>query len=92
MDIKLENILIDVRTKDDKTFLILIDFGESRKIVTVTMTVAGTFDYMAPELSFSSENPTAAVDIYSFGVSLHKIIEGTSNDTVWLDKKECCLH
>ena len=90
MDIKLENIMIDVTTYDGKTCLslILIDFGESREIITITMTVAGTPDYMAPELIFKIGNPTSAVDIFSFGVALHKIIEGFKRETVWENKKE----
>lgn len=64
-DIKPENIMV----AKDGTFK-LGDFGLAREWVDGSMTVAGTYDYMAPEVKDKAKYDKSA-DIYSLGMVLY---------------------
>ncbi|KAG2159128.1 kinase-like domain-containing protein [Suillus bovinus] len=80
-DIKPTNILID-----DEGNAVLADFGHSRILgnsgfTTSTMTIAGTFRYMAPELMVPENpdiapTPTIASDIWAAGMTGLEILSG----------------
>ena len=76
-DIKLDNILIDEKTKMVK----LIDFGFS-VILNNNMTrlkiFCGTPSYMSPEITRKHEYDGKPVDVWALGVLLYVMITGTS--------------
>ena len=70
-DIKTENILLD-----DEWRVVLADYGFARKArmgVQTAMTIAGTDEFMAPELLFGDPYDERA-DVFSFGVVLWELI------------------
>ena len=69
-DIKPENIMVS----KDGTFK-LGDFGLAREWVDGSMTVAGTYDYMAPEVKDKAKYDESA-DIYSLGMVLYYFANG----------------
>ena len=68
-DIKPQNILKRGGTN------VLVDFGESKMIKSQSsLSMRGTYDYMAPELLRQQKYPYVApgtVDIYSLGITLY---------------------
>eukprot|EP00930_Biecheleria_cincta_P085893 TRINITY_DN7525_c1_g2_i1.p1 TRINITY_DN7525_c1_g2~~TRINITY_DN7525_c1_g2_i1.p1 ORF type:complete len:1066 (+),score=217.97 TRINITY_DN7525_c1_g2_i1:52-3249(+) len=71
-DLKLENVLLDSRG-----YPLLSDFGLAKQVVGKTYTVAGTPDYMAPEVLRRSGH-NRAVDWWALGVVLHVMMSGQS--------------
>ena len=74
-DLKLENILIDRKTKQTK----LIDFGFSKQVSSVRdrlTHVCGTHVYMSPELVQKREYIAGGVDIWALGVLLFILLTG----------------
>jgi len=75
-DIKLKNIIFDIRSKAPK----LIDFGIAQTAESQHLTrdgfVVGTPIYMAPEI-FEGESATIKTDIYSFGATVYHLITGS---------------
>lgn len=69
-DIKPDNIMV----AEDGSFK-LGDFGVAREQVDGSMTVIGTYDYMAPEIMMTS-NYDESADLYSLGMVLYYL----SND------------
>ncbi len=70
-DVKLDNIFVD----KDGNFK-LGDFGVSRAFAenkTTQATIAGTVEYMAPEMLLNKKY-NSAVDVYSLGVVLYKLL------------------
>jgi len=80
-DLKPANILLTLDSRTAK----IIDFGISQSRTTVAMnmssTMRGTIPFMAPEL-FNGKHPTAACDVYSFGVLLYEL---WTNLKAWKD-------
>jgi serine/threonine-protein kinase len=76
-DVKPQNILIERRRAEHAY---LADFGitKARDEANLTMTgsIIGTIDYMAPE-QFLGRGAVAASDIYSFGCMLFECLTGT---------------
>jgi len=70
-DIKPENLLLSV----DST-LKIADFGWCAEIHDSPSTLAGTFQYMAPEVLGSKGSQTEAVDIWSAGVTVLQLLTG----------------
>lgn len=71
-DLKPENILIS-RSGHIK----LADFGFAKQIDTVTYTLCGTPDYIAPEI-IAVQPYTQAVDFWSFGILIFEMLTGTT--------------
>lgn len=74
-DVKTDNILVD---SDDR--VTLIDLGLARFEAAAHVrdgTIAGTPEYMAPEIACGGPT-TAASDIYAAGVILYEVITGTT--------------
>ncbi len=75
-DIKLKNILYDIKTGEAK----LSDFGIAKLPDGLTTTqegfIVGTPIYLAPEI-FLGELATVQSDIYSFGATLYHLITGS---------------
>lgn len=69
-DVKPENIFVN-----DFGYFKLGDFGIARKLENMTygLSQKGTYNYMAPEVSTSS-NYDARVDIYSLGIVLYRLM------------------
>jgi serine/threonine protein kinase len=81
-DVKSDNVLVE--TIDGRDHVKLIDFGlahpdlEGRPATVRTRDmVAGTPDYMAPEV-IRGHGSTAASDIYAAGVILYELVTGTT--------------
>jgi serine/threonine protein kinase/Flp pilus assembly protein TadD len=77
-DIKAANIILD--GVGEKVSACVTDFGLARAALgeTTALTshgIAGTPGYMAPEL-FYGETPSAASDVYSFGIVVYQILTG----------------
>jgi serine/threonine-protein kinase len=76
-DVKPQNILVEQRRAEHAY---LADFGitKARDEANLTMTgsIIGTIDYMAPE-QFLGRDAVAASDIYSFGCVLFECLTGT---------------
>jgi eukaryotic-like serine/threonine-protein kinase len=77
-DIKPNNILLDGTGPNMRLYI--TDFGlarafESEQSLSGKGLVAGTPDYMAPEL-FLGQPPSQASDLFAFGVVLHQIFTG----------------
>ncbi|WP_436786426.1 protein kinase domain-containing protein [Yinghuangia sp. YIM S10712] len=75
-DVKPANVLV----RPDGT-AVLVDFGiasvEGAATVTVTGSLLGTLEYVAPERT-DGHPPTPASDLWSLGVLLYVAVEGTS--------------
>lgn len=75
-DLKLENVLIDRKTKQTK----IIDFGYSTRVKSVKDTklnfICGTPIYMSPELAQRKEYAGGPNDIWALGVMLFILIVG----------------
>lgn len=77
-DIKLDNLLCT-----SQNLLKIGDFGWCSTIADAPTCLAGTFQYMAPEVL--RNNPqTKAVDVWSAGVALHQILVGQPLLTTYL--------
>jgi serine/threonine protein kinase/tetratricopeptide (TPR) repeat protein len=76
-DIKPNNIILDGTGQDLR--LVITDFGLARAHEAEPSfsggQMAGTPDYMAPEL-YQNHPPTQASDLYAFGVVLHQVFTG----------------
>lgn len=77
-DIKPNNIMLDGSGPNVR--LCITDFGLARAFESDTTllgkgTVAGTPDYMAPEL-FLGQPPTQASDLFALGIVLHEVFTG----------------
>ncbi len=82
-DLKSNNVLL--ADAPENTRVVITDFGLAlswstqasltNDLCTAPQQVAGTPDYMAPEL-FNGERPSAASDIYALGVILHELAAG----------------
>ncbi|MBN0919114.1 serine/threonine-protein kinase [[Mycoplasma] gypis] len=76
-DLKSSNIIVS-----DNSNIKIIDFGIALDEVTPRYTqtgkVIGTPEYIAPELINKTAGPSAQSDIYSFGILLYEMLEGTS--------------
>ena len=77
-DLKAENIMIDPVGKKIK----ILDFGVCKNMIrrkkkTDMLTITGTLFYRAPE-TFKGGSYDEKVDIWSIGVTLYKIICGTT--------------
>jgi serine/threonine protein kinase len=74
-DLKPQNILIS----DDKSKVVLCDFGFSKSVFEISNTVLGSPEYLAPEyLKTGIKKDPILCDIYSFGILMW---------TVWKRKK-----
>jgi len=77
-DIKPENVIVDYLTNKVK----LTDFGSARDVKTMTPSVAGTVNYMAPEIIRNmrgAENTCGtSVDIWSIGVVAYMMLSGAN--------------
>jgi cGMP-dependent protein kinase 1 len=70
-DLKLENILVDI-----KGYPKLCDFGLAKKVSSgKTYTICGTFGYLSPEL-FLKSGYTKSCDLWSLGVCIYETIAG----------------
>jgi tetratricopeptide (TPR) repeat protein len=77
-DIKPNNIILDGTGSDVR--LCITDFGlarayEAEPSFSGKALVAGTPDYMAPEL-YQGRSPSQASDLFAFGVVLHQVFTG----------------
>ena len=71
-DIKLQNFLIDASGG-----VKLCDFGLSVRLTDdVCHSISGTPGYIPPEVVFSKEKPTTAIDIWSLGVAVFLMVTG----------------
>jgi serine/threonine protein kinase len=69
LDIKLENVMLDFKTKTIK----LIDFGHATDKMIVSY-LGGTHPYIAPEAFVSTRIETSKADIWALGVILYEFI------------------
>ena len=78
-DLKCDNVLVE--TSRGRMIPRLIDFGLARLLGEPSMcdpsTVAGTPEYLAPELVFGGL-PTVASDLYAAGILLYELLTGTT--------------
>lgn len=79
-DVKSENVLLESRTDGDRVKL--VDFGlacvsrsSARDEIPDERWVAGTPEYMAPEL-IRGDRPTPASDLYAVGIVLYELLTG----------------
>jgi len=77
-DIKPENVIVDYLSNKVK----LTDFGSAREVKSMTPSVAGTINYMAPEIIRNmrgAENTcNSSVDIWSIGVVAYMMLCGVN--------------
>jgi tetratricopeptide (TPR) repeat protein len=88
-DLKSNNIILTVDGEAIRA--VITDFGLARRPDSATRALqssqmAGTPDYMAPEL-WKGAKPSAASDIYALGVILHELLPGRR----WSRVIRCCL-
>lgn len=79
-DLKPENIMVQFLPGGEE-HVVLIDFGiaaikDAQSPMAGTTTIAGTYPYMAPE-QFQGQ-PSAASDVYAFGVIAYEMVAGTN--------------
>src|ERR1700733_5860286 len=77
-DIKPNNIMLDGTGSNVRLYI--TDFGlarahEAEPSLSSKGLIAGTPDYMAPEL-YLGQTPSQATDLYAFGVVLHQVFPG----------------
>ena len=77
-DIKPNNIMLDGSGSNVRLYI--TDFGlarahEAEPSLSSKGLIAGTPDYMAPEL-YLGQTPTQATDLFAFGVVLHQVFAG----------------
>lgn len=77
-DLKPDNVLVEGHGKNLKFYL--ADFGLSKRpgldtTLTERGTAVGTWEYMAPEMAFSTD-PDPRSDIYSLGVMTYELLTG----------------
>ena len=71
LDLKLENIMVNVTTKTIK----LIDFGESQVCLNNKMNgIHGTIPYIAPEEFTQTDYDPFKIDIWALGIILYDIV------------------
>eukprot|EP01112_Ceratiomyxa_fruticulosa_P016497 TRINITY_DN4995_c0_g2_i1.p1 TRINITY_DN4995_c0_g2~~TRINITY_DN4995_c0_g2_i1.p1 ORF type:complete len:608 (-),score=111.80 TRINITY_DN4995_c0_g2_i1:106-1929(-) len=70
-DLKSENILVD-----ELGHIKLIDFGCVKQTSDRTMSVGGTFEYMAPEI-IKGEGHDKGVDWWSLGIVIYHLLNGS---------------
>lgn len=80
-DLKLENILVNVKPPTGNFEVKVSDFGHSRILkdgMSTAMTKAGTPQYCAPEVALapSGKGYGLSVDLWSLGVVLYVMLEG----------------
>jgi serine/threonine protein kinase len=79
-DIKLANLFV-TRRSDGSPLLKVLDFGTSRSALssplTTVHTVLGTPSYMSPEQIRSSRTVDHRSDIWSLGIVLYRLLQGT---------------
>lgn len=83
-DVKLDNILVD----HDQGDLFLADFGVARIVDpdNASLSLRGTFGYMAPEIFFG-RSYDLRVDIYSLGMVLYRLMNQGREPFVPVDKR-----
>ena len=79
-DLKLENILVKYKDKENKNYIIkLSDFGCSKRLSSLTKnyvnTNVGTLPYMAPEI-IKGEEYNYKCDLWSIGIIIYKLYFG----------------
>ena len=67
-DLDPRNVMVDQNGR-----ILLIDFGIAKATHSVSFTVKGKADYMAPE---TSRNPSAVLDVYSLGCLWYALLTG----------------
>ena len=77
-DIKASNIMLD--GSGEQVRVCVMDFGLAHAYTTegqtlTSVAVAGTPNYMAPEL-FRGRSPSTASDVYAFGILVHEMLTG----------------
>ena len=78
-DIKPENILVK-KLENNKYLYKLTDYGFSKLLTQshYALTVAGTLDYMAPEIKSNLNIDKSKVDLYSIGILIYKLYFGNT--------------
>ena len=77
LDVKLENFFIKLSPKFD---VVLGDFGLSESLTSLSnnnprsIVNRGTYLHMAPEICRPRKDASAAIDVYSLGVTLFMVI------------------
>ena len=79
-DIKPENILIK-KLDNNKYLYKLTDYGLSKQLTEShnALTVAGTIDYIAPEIKNNLNIDKSKVDLWSIGILIYKLYFGNTN-------------
>lgn len=77
-DLKPSNVFL--RTHDDRTEAVILDFGVAKlafdEQVTRTGVILGTPTYMAPEQARGSHDVDARADVYAVGACLYRMVTG----------------
>ncbi len=73
-DLKPENVILEPQRSGDDLVKV-IDFGLAILDAGAAREIAGSPEYMAPEV-IRGEQPTSAADVYSFGVMLWEMLVG----------------
>ncbi len=93
-DLKSSNIIL--AREGDETRAVITDFGLARRPEATQRSLqsgemAGTPDYMAPEL-WKGEKASAASDVYALGVILREMVVGVAPDSRWNRVVQRCLN